>query len=311
LQTSRRNAKKELQQEERFQGIERENMRLLLRMHEIERRSAAKSAAQVVLGGGGDAVKAAASAAARSGSCPAGSRTNVRMKELRRIDSENQRMLKRLQGAKSSVSMKDLNERNRQQEGYMRLRCNEQRPEWQREDAARRRAANQARLARAASEAPRDPVDEEMEALSRLQDHFRRQAEDDGADFEREQEELAGEPLSFRGSHAGSPQAILSPPRQREGIGGQIPASSQAIVDQLMADHLREAEAQDQLLGGMGGNHEEESAEEESAEEAHRAAKEAAAKAFSLATACGAGQEDMLDFHHVIQRSNLGPGRPR
>jgi len=128
LQASRRNAKRDQVLDSRFNDIEKENMRLLLRMQSIDRRdkdvrgTAGKAAAKILL----DAHPSGpARQLAQCSSLPAigrGSNATSRMREMRRIDNENRRLLKRIQGTKSSVNIQRLEEDHRAQQRVMRMR---------------------------------------------------------------------------------------------------------------------------------------------------------------------------------------------
>merc|ERR1719237_780388 len=66
---------------------------------------------------------------ARSSSLPAqgrGSNSGARTRELRRIDAENQKLLRRLRSTKASVSVSQLEEEHRAKRGLVRLRCEHQ-----------------------------------------------------------------------------------------------------------------------------------------------------------------------------------------
>lgn len=124
LQVSRVNVKKLQVNQDRFTDIEKENIRLLARMQDIDRQGVVKAAGGIIVGTG----------PARCSSVPAmsapGSRVGQRVKELKRIDAENQRLLKRLQGTKATVSMTKLDEAHKVQQKFMRMRCERQHPDW-------------------------------------------------------------------------------------------------------------------------------------------------------------------------------------
>lgn len=144
LQASRINVKNNQVQDDRFAAIEKENMRLLMRMQEIDNHSkaersranqgefgAGKAAARIVLGMPPQLVpsqQAPAPAQPRMPRCtslPAmgrGSNGDARMREMRRIDEENRKLLKRLNGAKPSVKVNQLEEQHKAQQKVMRMR---------------------------------------------------------------------------------------------------------------------------------------------------------------------------------------------
>lgn len=100
-------------------SIERENMRLFLRMQVIDRRlgnagSPGRAAAKLVLGSGAQEL---------SPRVRKGSNVVARLQELRRIDSENRQMLKRLEASKPSVNQTELEGEHRLQQKIMQMRC--------------------------------------------------------------------------------------------------------------------------------------------------------------------------------------------
>lgn len=109
LCSSRQNAKKTQLEGERVAAIKHENMRLLQRMQQIDEKPAAVDSLP------------------RSRSVPTiakrGSNVGGRMVELRRIDSENQKMLKRLHAARPSMSMAKLDVEHNEQRKVMLMRC--------------------------------------------------------------------------------------------------------------------------------------------------------------------------------------------
>lgn len=295
IQASRRNVKREQKQEERFAGIEKENYRLLGRMGEIDRRTPAKSAAQIALQCGGRS-------GGRSNSVPvsgAGSKANNRLKEMRRIDAENQRLLQRLQGAKASVNINKFDEAYAKQQKFMRMRC----------EHVHKEEAEAARIANAAVRerffGPRqveEGVDPEMERLLRIQDEFRKRAEEEPEgdaldEFRAAQASRPGSsssrPRSSRSAAEGDAQGFdagysAAPPLEYAGV---IPESSQKIVEELMAMHDQQArQAQD-------------------SEEEAQDAKEAAAAAFRAATSLDVASSDLvLGYGALVQRSSQPGG---
>lgn len=244
LQPSRRNAKHEQLQEDRFTNIERENMRLVLRMHEIDGRAPEhhpdlKTAAQIVLGM--PAVPAPTQSSARTPRCsslPAmgkGSNENGRMRELRRIDVENRRMLQRLQGAKATLSNNRLEQQHQVQQHVMRMR----------QESASRMPGSRPPLPFDAQKAPaldlrRDHVEDlHAEMLHRLQEMDKQEGHfENGA------------------SQAATPRSVCSPSSatipstsRQEGVScvgrsefmcGQMPNHSRLMVEQMM-DEFQES----------------------------------------------------------------------
>jgi len=303
LAPARRNAKKELVAEERYSSIEKENRRLLGRMQEIERKGSQKAAAHLVLGSG--------PSMQRSASVPAaGSRASTRNKELRRIDAENQRLLKRLQGAKSSVDLAAKEQSYQVQQGYMKMRCEHQKEDWILE-----RVQNEALLAahlkeRAAARAPppepapisiepAGPSDAECIRLLHLQDKLRARAEDaeeggeelpegehlqEGGD--ESEEAVAARALEEAEGADGEPSATPKKERTALSYAGLIPEASEKLVDKLMAEYA-EQQAKD----------------EEDSLAAADDAKAAAAAAFREAEALDVASEDVfLSYERVVQQ---------
>lgn len=303
VQASRRNVKREQVQDDRFAEIERENCRLLVRMHQIERRGPAKAAAQLALAGPAPSRGAGST---RSSSVPAGSHTTARERELRRIDAENQRLLKRLQGAKSSVNLAKYDNDYSRQQKVMRMRLEHP------NDVARQeaKAANMALKERFVSVPMMDPMDEEFARLLQLKQHLQGQA-DAGSETNEEDvptlrpndfgdvDEEASRPASSS-SGAGTPgggrraagRAPASPARTYD--AGVMPAHSRAIVEELMAYHAQEAKHY------------------EDAEEEADAAKAAAEEAFRAAVAIDVASTDYsrraeevpMGYRAFIQRAS-------
>jgi len=252
------NAKKVQKQEEKYFGIERENRRLLGRMQEIERRGPSQAAAKLVMG------------PSRSNSLPAisaaGSRAGQKVKELRRIDAENQRLLKKLQGAKASVSMAKNDESWQVQQRYMRMHCDKQKESWIEERASEQAELAAAMAQRAAARQPAGPVSEEPAGpsdaecirLLYLQDELRQKAaaaaaDEEGSDMA-EEENLVAEDEQQDGSDAVEPnqeeakdasQGESSSEKPAFRFGGVIPENSKNLVEELLADYAKEQEREE------------------------------------------------------------------
>lgn len=288
LQPTRRNAKKEQMEEERYSSIEKENRRLLTRMQEIERRGTQKAAASLVLG-----VKPS-----RPSSLPAGSRAGARVKELQRIDAENQRLLKRLQSTKAAVNMSKFEKDHQVQQRYMKMHCEHPKEDWLLERAQQQSLLAAQMAVRAASRAlpppvskePPGPTDAECQRILRLQDSLRKRAagEEDELDeldeldqdmnLEQDLEEVTQEgPLEER--------PVRPKPKLIGEHAGFLPDSSHSLVEQLMAQY---AQLQEE--------------EEEDTEAAVAEAKAAANAAFRKAEALDVASDDaMLSYERVVQ----------
>mmetsp|Transcript_75070 Transcript_75070/g.223751 ORF Transcript_75070/g.223751 Transcript_75070/m.223751 type:complete len:347 (-) Transcript_75070:224-1264(-) len=291
LQTSRRNVKREQVQGDRFADIEKENMRLLLKMQEIEHRGPAKAAASAILG-------APPPACSRGGSLPpigTGSKCGARMREMRRIDEDNQRLLKKLQGAKSSVNLPQLEDQHRHRQKVMRMRCEHQRPEWKEMFPPPRIRASQP-MSPVASEGQ---IDAECERLLKLQEQLRSKMEaadslsDAGALPEATGDEL-GSPSAHRavGSSDSPHRGSETPTASLEMVGGVIPARSRALAESLLAEEGLEL--------GRPGRVAVDNAED--TEEAALAAKEAAANALRMAQALDVESDGLLAYGDVVSR---------
>eukprot|EP00933_Yihiella_yeosuensis_P062318 TRINITY_DN65278_c0_g1_i1.p1 TRINITY_DN65278_c0_g1~~TRINITY_DN65278_c0_g1_i1.p1 ORF type:complete len:364 (+),score=96.01 TRINITY_DN65278_c0_g1_i1:92-1183(+) len=317
LQVSRVNAKKQQLADERYSKIEKDNMRLLGRMQEIEHRSASKAVAQLLVGG----ARSAPAAPIRSSSMPAGgignaagSRTNQRLKELQKIDVENQRLLKRLQGAQSSVNMKKFDEGYRAQQNYMKMRCERPKEEWIHERAHNSAAIGEALRQKAEEKLkallgpepesiePAGPTDAECRRLLHLQDDLRRKAKDDDDDDLSEAGDTLldddGRPLSQRstdsnakvGDDTASPSGSKHVKKRftcsspgTSPLGGVIPENSKNLVEQLLAEYAKDKED-----------------DEEGIEAETAAAKKAAEAAFREAEACDVASDELLDYDKLI-----------
>jgi len=314
IQASRRNVKREQMQDDRYANIERENYRLLNRMGEIERRTPAKAAAQLSMQFGG------VRGAVRSSSVPsgAGSKANARVREMRRIDFENQRMLKRLQGAKASVDLNKFDQAYSRQQKVMRMRC-EHIPDEEKEAARQANAAVRERMF--SDRNVEELMDPEVERLLRLQDEFRRRAADDEEELEEEiegeepvrdaldelQASQASRPGSSSSSRPGSrgraaeeggskgPSAEAvrrsDPALQMPTFAGVIPENSRRIVEELMANHALQAER------------------DKDAEIEAEEAKEAAARALRAAACLDVASTDLvLGYGNMVTRSSKPAG---
>lgn len=315
IKASRRNVKREQLQEDRFQNIERENLRLLMRMQEIDKRrelsarAASKAAAKLVLGGAQPAVSSGAAAGPmpRSSSCPPGhgrgSNFGTRIQAMRRIDDENRRLLKRIQGAKPSVNYSKLEEQHQAQQRIMRMR---------RENLSREE------LADPLYRPPRLPIFEEvpfshrsssaadLDNMSERLFHLR-QASDDAVE--------ASENDAPESESGAAETSVL-----REYIGGKLPEASRVLAAALMEEHFGEA-ADDGNETGRTADHAMGVSDQVvavDAEEAAEASKAAAAEMLRAAEAmdvqvCKAAEPldalaggDVLDYANVVARSRAG-----
>mmetsp|Transcript_62261 Transcript_62261/g.148593 ORF Transcript_62261/g.148593 Transcript_62261/m.148593 type:complete len:379 (+) Transcript_62261:45-1181(+) len=305
LQFLHQNAKKDRLREDRLGVIERENHRLLSRMHEISKRprqgGLGKMTAQMVLGAPG-------TSGARSSSAPHIRKqtiTPARMAELRRIDEENKRILKRIQGAKPSINRAKLDEAASQQQKLMRMRCEQPGPR----TAPQRVAKEQEDLVY--YDTPRDDIDLQQE-LANLGNNPSFIAAPSNEVLAHEMQmaleganpseaacisDLAGEPIE---EHAAEPA-------RKPQLGGEIPLASRMLTEALMqehfGDHLPTSPAAQVDSGGVppeeGGDWEAEAA----------AAKEAAQKAFRQAQALDQESSmpwsdglEMLSYELVVKR---------
>lgn len=287
--TRSRNAKKEQMEEERYSSIEKENRRLLTRMQEIERRGTQKAAASLVLG-----VKPS-----RPSSLPAGSRAGARVKELQRIDAENQRLLKRLQSTKAAVNMSKFEKDHQVQQRYMKMHCEHPKEDWLLERAQQQSLLAAQMAVRAASRAlpppvskePPGPTDAECQRILRLQDSLRKRAagEEDELDELDELDEdmnLVQQDLEEVVQEGPLEEKPARPkPKLIGEHAGFLPDSSHSLVEQLMAQY---AQLQEE--------------EEEDTEAAVAEAKAAANAAFRKAEALDVASDDaMLSYERVVQ----------
>jgi hypothetical protein len=222
-----------------------------------------------------------------------GSNSEARMREMRRIDDENRRLLKRLQGSKSTVSNKRMEEQHRAQQKIMNLR----------QEHAPRMPGRQGRLPFSAL--PISNVDPETQRLQDLHEELQRRLE-----YLEEQEpalaaSLTATPRSVHSSQLDDGANHIDSNHEdglhvddedlggREYIAGQLPEHSRKIVEELMREHYEPTSPQ------VGD-----------AEEDADSAKEAAAEMFRRATAMEAqefdklaGEVDYLSYESVVQRS--------
>jgi len=146
FQPARRNVKREVcetleDRDQQVSMIQQENLKLLLRMQEIEHRTPALSGMAETKPGSPHVSselpvrRKVGSACARGASAPAagklGSRANARLQELRRIDSENLRLLRKLQDAKPAVRVTQLNQMHQVNQKVMLMRRVRRPPESQ------------------------------------------------------------------------------------------------------------------------------------------------------------------------------------
>lgn len=131
-------------------------------------------------------------------------------KELRRIDDENKRLLRRLQGAKPTVNRSKMDKDFNAQQKVMRMRCEHQKPEWPKPEPLLKLPVLEGHAV--------NPADGDIECNPFFELHQYRACELDAIDDAEAPED----------THALSPAL-------REMIGGDIPAHSRAIVDKLMA----------------------------------------------------------------------------
>eukprot|EP00451_Oxyrrhis_marina_P024182 CAMPEP_0204346702 /NCGR_PEP_ID=MMETSP0469-20131031/27381_1 /ASSEMBLY_ACC=CAM_ASM_000384 /TAXON_ID=2969 /ORGANISM="Oxyrrhis marina" /LENGTH=279 /DNA_ID=CAMNT_0051332367 /DNA_START=40 /DNA_END=879 /DNA_ORIENTATION=- len=104
LTSMRQHHRKDFQKKERFDQIDKENMRMLQKFMDIDSRRPGPVAPPAVKG-------------------PTTLNQPRRRKEADRINSENARLLKKIQQAKSSVSFTKLDNDHKRQQHVMRLRC--------------------------------------------------------------------------------------------------------------------------------------------------------------------------------------------
>eukprot|EP00435_Cladocopium_sp_Y103_P009329 s47_g2.t1 len=89
--------------------------------------------------------------------CAAG----ARVKELQRIDAENQRLLKRLQSTKAAVNMSKFEKDHQVQQRYMKMHCEHPKEDWLLERAQQQSLLAAQMAVRAASRALPPPVSKE------------------------------------------------------------------------------------------------------------------------------------------------------
>ncbi|CAK0793636.1 unnamed protein product, partial [Prorocentrum cordatum] len=325
MQAVRARVKKRHQQnEDRQTEIERENVRLLVRLHEIDAAGkATPSAAGPPTSRSRCSSQPAGSAAALRG---AGSRAGSMVQEMRRIDQENQHILRRLRGAKSTVNVGQLKREAQEKEKLMRLRCEHQQAGWK-ADHFITRCASEGRLV------PLAPVPEGGGGDSRPGSRGcagrpagggsiagrRAAALGPGGDAAGEP---AGEEAADGDAVDGDAAEAQGPPPRREKtpLGGRIPAASRALCAELLRQAAPPGE---EHAGGAGpaggdaqgvaeevaeevGDAEPLTAEEELAELA--AAKEAATRAFRAAEAVDVSSHELqYGYGDLVKRA--GPAR--
>lgn len=195
----------------RDDNIERENMRLLLRFQEIDARrgpgtsSSSKAAAQAIIDPGRGV----------------GSNAPARLQELRRIDDENRRIMKRLASTKPSADVRvhKLENGFRNQQKVMRMRCEHG-----------QRSASVPRLRRHAQV---DAADEECARLLRVEAMHR---EGSYLDLPESADAELSEGERDDGSQI-SPMSLL--PRNGAMQGGALPNHSRQITEALMAKYQK------------------------------------------------------------------------
>lgn len=307
LQKPRRNVKREQMKEDRFADIERENARLLGRMQEIEHRGPARAAGKQVLSG----AVLPSCARSRSVPCPrAGSNSGARNREQRRIEQDNLRLLKRLQGAKPSISQQQLEGEHRALQKVMRMRCEHHQaaveaaerhphqPKGFRSHSAGGLLRPQSAAVAAAATATATATDQastDFERLQQLQDDLRLQLEADEAAAGESSTDLESQlPNDKPSSPCGSEGAVEDPTgagsEPSSPFGGRIPAMSRARSEAILATFSTEPCRQ--------GFDAEEGLD---AEEAAISAKEAADEALRKAQAMDAGSQ-YLCYDDVVQR---------
>lgn len=267
LAPSRRNAKKDQIQADRNRDIDKENIRLLLRMHEIDSHKRTER---------------------RSASVPppprdraAGSNNGARMKELNRIDAENKRMLGRLRTATSSVSISKLEEQHKSQQRIMQMRCCEEPMQNPRAVRVQGRPPMVPRSASASRLPPlvpsgQSPSSEDRCALE----------EDLGSERSGGSRPASGSRGYLHDADANSPAPAprQTTPRLHEGsMGLNLPEASRRLAARLLAADDAEREAA------------------ESAASAKEAANRAFRDACSMETGDGDPLEDMLGYNEAVR----------
>eukprot|EP00439_Symbiodinium_sp_Y106_P083262 s632_g23.t1 len=89
------------------------------------------------------------------------SEVSARVRELKRIDEENHRLLKRLQSTKAAVNMSKFDQEHKVQQRYMKMRCEHQKEDWLMERAHEQSMLAAQMAVRAASKAVAGPVSKE------------------------------------------------------------------------------------------------------------------------------------------------------
>jgi hypothetical protein len=242
LQASRRNAKRDYVQDTKFNAIEKENMRLLLRMQSIDRRdkdargTAGKAAAQLLL----DAHPTGPTRKlAQCSSLPAigrGSNATARMREMRRIDDENQRLLKRIQKTRSAVDVRNLEKEHKAQQKVMRMR-QEHGPPMPNHGPlpfSRRPIAID-------TDAEEDRLQDMHAELQKRLEYLEQQEESMGEEHILDKSiSLEETPKSTRDGNKvrlETPDANKHLDNERQYIAGQIPEHSRALVEKMMQEY--------------------------------------------------------------------------
>jgi hypothetical protein len=242
-----------------------------------------------------------------------GSNSDARMRELRRIDDENRKMMKRLQGTRSTVSNSRMEKEHQSQQRVMRMR-QENGPKMPR-----------SRIPLPFSVVPGPPEDPESERIEGLHAELQRRVQElermDGYSDDDayrpgatpvsacspaaaaaldlptatdEERETAGD-----GQLAGSEMHEPSIER-REYIGGQLPEHSRLLVEKLMQEQQQPQSPLD-------------TAAENEAVRASEDGKDAVARILAAADALDAQEfdaltgvrdyKDYLSYESVVQRS--------
>merc|ERR1712060_487253 len=178
----------------------------------------------------------------------------------------------------------------------MRMRCAIQKPEWKDLFPPHVMATKEVPTVE-----PVAPIELECENLQRLQDQLRWRAEAE-EELERQAcDEAANETAAQDDAELSAPRNDDSPLSsdhiEIERFGGKIPASSQAIVDELMANDLRDRERAVHLSEQVKQKEQ----SDEDAEAAAAEAQDAAAKALLAAQALDYGGNEMMEYGDVVK----------
>lgn len=247
-----RGKKRQTQNDIRQSEIERENMRLLVRMHEIDAAGKVKArptpqATPSACGPPTSRSRCSSQPAASGGGAGAlrgaGSRAGTMVHEMRRIDQENQHILRRLRGAKSTVNVRQIKREAQDKEKLMRLRCEHQQAGWKADNFITR-FASEGRLV------PLAPVlegggDSRPSSRPGSRGSAGRHACRPGGGCGG----FGGPRAATPGSGGDAAEAQEPPPRRvKTPVGGRIPAASRALCEAL----LLEAETADEEAIGAG-----------------------------------------------------------